>query len=189
MWMLPNCLTLSRIALTPVICLLVALDVAWAGWAALAVWVYACVTDYLDGWLARRLGQTSSFGRFLDPIADKLIVSLTLLVLVGVGRLPDIHMLPVAVIIAREIGVSGLREHLAELNVGLPSSRLAKWKTATQMVAMGFLVVGPFGPAFAGVTTTAIGTLGLWVAAALAAVTGWQYLRAGFGHMAADSTG
>ena len=184
----PNLLTLSRIVAIPVVCLLLLLDKPWGSWLALAAFVVACITDFFDGYLARTWKQVSSFGRFLDPIADKLLVAAVLLMLVGIDRLGGIHILPAAVILCREILVSGLREHLAEARVGVPVSRLAKWKTTIQMVALGFLLVGEDGPMFGPVSTTDIGVVGIWAAALLTLITGYDYLRAGIGHMAATDT-
>jgi cardiolipin synthase (CMP-forming) len=183
---LPNALTVSRIALTPIICVLIALDGAATAWAALVLWIVACGTDFLDGWLARRYNLISGFGRLFDPIADKLLVGLVLLVLVGVDRLPGAHIIPAAVILAREFLISGLREHLAELNVALPVSRLAKWKTTVQMVAMTFLVIGPFAPSLGPIGALDVGIWGLWIAAGLTAVTGWDYLRGSWRHVTAS---
>lgn len=180
---LPNLLTVSRVLATPVVCVLLMLQTAWGSWLALVVFVAAAITDFLDGYLARAWSLQSSFGRFLDPIADKLLVASVLLVLVGIDRLWGVHIVPAAVILWREILVSGLREHLAQLNVGLPVTRLAKWKTTLQMIAIGFLVVGEYGPAFGPLTTPMIGLSGLWAAALLTFITGYDYLRAGLGHM------
>ena len=183
---LPNALTLSRILATPVVCLLLFAGSDFGSWLALSVWVFACVTDFLDGWLARTWQQQSSFGRMLDPIADKLLVSSVLLVLVGVDRLTGASILQAAIILCREILVSGLREFLAQLQVRVPVTRLAKWKTTIQMVAIGFLVVGDAGPMVGPLRPQEIGLYGLWVAAALTLVTGYDYLRAGLHHVAAD---
>lgn len=180
---LPNSLTLSRIAATPLICLLMAVREEWSDWLALALWIAACVTDYLDGHLARTRRQQSSLGTFLDPMADKLLVSLALLTMVGVDRITGWHLVAAAIILAREILLTGLRGHMAELNVGVPVTRLAKWKTAVQMVALGILVLGPSGPDFGIATTTEIGLAGLWAAALLTLVTGWSYLRAALAHI------
>jgi cardiolipin synthase len=180
---LPNALTLSRVAASVVVCLFLMLQTYWSSWLALATFLFACVTDFLDGYLARAWRQQSSFGRFLDPIADKLLVASVLLVLVGIDRLPGIHILPAAIILWREILVSGLREHLAQLNVGLPVTWLAKWKTTLQMIALGFLVVGEHGPNLGVTTVTDVGLIGLWVAAILTLITGYDYLRAGLNHM------
>ncbi len=183
---LPNVLTLSRIVAIPVVCLLLLVNAAWAAWLALGVYTVACVTDFLDGYLARTWKQQSRFGRMLDPIADKLLVASLLLMVVGIDRLSGVHILPAAVILCREITVSGLREYLAELRVGMPVTRLAKWKTGIQMVAIGFLIVGDVGPMFGPLSTTMIGVYGLWAAAALTLITGYDYLRAGLRHVSPD---
>jgi len=147
-----------------------------------ALFSAAGFTDWLDGHVARRWAQQSEFGRFLDPIADKLLVSATLFMLVAKGRFnSEWALLPALVILCREILVSGLREYLAALRVGLPVSRLAKWKTAIQMVAIGVLIVGSAGPDF--LPVVAIGETLLWLAALLTLVTGYDYLRAGLAHM------
>lgn len=178
---LPNLLTLSRIAAVPIVVALFYLPGAGPRWLACALFSAAGVTDWLDGHVARRWAQQSELGRFLDPIADKLLVSATLLMLVANDRLPTGTLLPALVILCREILVSGLREYLAGLRVGLPVSRLAKWKTTLQMVAIGFLIVGNVGPAFLRVTE--IGGVLLWLAALLTLVTGYDYLRAGLPHL------
>ena len=131
--------------------------------------------------MARRWAQQSELGRFLDPIADKLLVAATLFMLVATDRLSSGAVLPALVILCREILVSGLREYLAELRVGLPVSKLAKWKTAIQMVAIGVLIVGAAGPAF--LPVVAIGDTLLWAAALLTLMTGYDYLRLGLSHM------
>lgn len=180
---LPNLLTLSRVLATPIVCLLLLAGTATASWLAFGFYLYACITDFFDGYLARARSQQSSFGRFLDPVADKLLVASILLILVGIDRLNDVDMLAAVVILCREILVSGLREHLAELQVGVPVTRLAKWKTTIQMIALGLLVAGDVGPTVFGVTMTEIGAYGLWLAAALTLITGYDYLRAGITHM------
>ena len=185
---LPNLLTYSRIAIIPLVVILLAVEGATAKWVALAAYTVACVTDFLDGYLARAWQQQSSLGRFLDPIADKLLVSAILLVLVGTDVITGIAMLPALIILCREILVSGLREYLAEVRVGVPVSRLAKWKTGLQMTAIGFLVVGRAGPDLMGISTVDVGIAGLWIAAALTMITGWDYLNAGYRHIdGADS--
>lgn len=180
---LPNLLTYSRIAIIPVVLALLMVEGATAKWIALAFYIAACVTDFLDGYLARAWQQQSSLGRFLDPIADKLLISAILLVLVGTDVIVGLAMLPALVILCREILVSGLREYLAEVRVGVPVSRLAKWKTGLQMTAIGFLVVGRAGPDFWFVSTIDIGIAGLWIAAALTVITGYDYIRAGYRHI------
>ncbi len=183
---LPNALTLSRILATPVVCLLLFHGTNLGSWLALGVWIYACVTDFLDGWLARTWQQQSTFGRMLDPIADKLLVSSVLLVLVGVDRLSGAAIFPAAIILCREILVSGLREFLAQLQVRVPVTQLSKWKTTLQMVAIGFLVVGDTGPTIGSIGSVQIGLYGLWAAAVLTLVTGYDYLRASLNYVAAD---
>ena len=180
---LPNALTLSRIVAIPVVVATFYIDGDYARWFGCALFSAAGVTDWLDGHMARRWAQQSELGRFLDPIADKLLVAATLFMLVAKGRLGnEWSLLPALVILCREILVSGLREYLAGLRVGLPVSRLAKWKTAIQMVAIGVLIVGKAGPAF--LPVVAIGEALLWAAALLTLVTGYDYLRAGLPHMA-----
>ncbi len=174
---LPNILTISRIIVIPcIIALIVFVGGPIGIWLAFSAYTYACVTDFLDGYLARAWHQQSALGRFLDPIADKLLVASILLVLVGVDRVEGLTVLPAAVILCREILVSGLREFLAEVDVGMPVSQLAKWKTVVQMLALGFLMVGPYGPDFGSISTFEIGVYGLWVAALLTLVTGSDYL-------------
>jgi len=176
---LPNLLTLSRIIIIPVLVGLFYLDdVAWR-WVSVALFSLAGVTDYFDGYFARRWAQISAFGRFLDPIADKLLVAAVILMLVARGRIAGLVVLPALVILCREVMVSGLREFLAQVNVGVPVSRLAKWKTALQLVALGVLIVGDA----AGPWAQWCGELGLWVAAAITLVTGYDYLHAGLKHM------
>ena len=181
---IPNVLTVSRIIAIPVVLLFIYWGGESGNWLALAVYTYACITDFFDGYLARAWHQQSAFGRFLDPIADKLLVAGVLFMLVGVESVAGVHILPAAVILSREILVSGLREFLAEARVGLPVSLLAKWKTTIQMLALGFLIVGHVGPDFGFATTWQIGAAGLWVAAVITLVTGYDYLRAGLKHIA-----
>jgi cardiolipin synthase (CMP-forming) len=174
----PNLLTVSRIGLIPVLVATFYLEGDWARYVACAVFTVAATTDYVDGYLARNWQQQSMFGRWLDPIADKLLVASAVVMLVGFERAP---LLPSLVIVLREITVSGLREYMAEVSVGLPVSRLAKWKTGFQMAAIGFLLVGGAGPGW--LPIEAIGWWGLWLAAALTLVTGYDYLQAGLRHM------
>ncbi len=181
---LPNLLTFSRIlAMILVVGLLFIVEPPLGNWLALAAYTYACVTDFFDGYLARVLEQQSALGRFLDPIADKLLVSAVLLMLVAKDHVAGLTVLPAMIILCREILVSGLREFLAEIRVGMPVSQLAKWKTTLQMVVLGFLIVGPAGPDFGPLTTTQVGEIGIWIAAALTLITGYDYLRAGLHHI------
>jgi cardiolipin synthase len=179
---LPNLLTVSRIAAIPLVVASFYVHGDAARWFGCALFSAAAVTDWLDGHMARRWAQQSEIGRFLDPIADKLLVAATLFMLVARGRFSgEWALLPALVILCREILVSGLREYLAGLRVGMPVSRLAKWKTAIQMVAIGVLIVGTAGPAF--LPVVGIGETLLWLAALLTLVTGYDYLRASLTHM------
>ncbi|CCQ74862.1 CDP-diacylglycerol--glycerol-3-phosphate 3-phosphatidyltransferase [Magnetospira sp. QH-2] len=180
---LPNILTVTRILAIPVVVGLFFLPYPYGHWAPFAVFTYAAITDFFDGYLARAWNQQSAFGRMFDPIADKLLVAAVLLMLVGFERLGGLHILPAAVILCREILVSGLREVLAEARVGLPVSLLAKWKTTLQILALGFLMVGTAGPDFGPLSTLQIGIWGLWGAALLTLITGFDYLIAGLRHI------
>jgi len=179
---LPNLLTLSRILAIPLLVLLVAIRAPWADMAACALFSAAAITDYFDGKIARDRQATSDFGRMLDPIADKLLVAAALMLLAGFDRLPNWALLPAIVIMLREILVSGLREYLANLRVGLPVTRLAKWKTGFQMGALGTLLAGDSGAQVIGLGFLPVGLIGeamLWTAAGLTLVTGWDYLATG----------
>jgi cardiolipin synthase len=178
---LANLLTLSRIAAIPLVVGLLYVPGKFGAYGACAIYAIACLTDWLDGHVARRWGESSDFGRFLDPIADKLLVAATLLVLVAQQRIAGWWVLAALIILCRELLVSGLREFLAGLRVRVPVSRLAKWKTAIQMVALGFLIVGDMGPA--ALAPRWIGEIGLAIAAGLTLMTGYDYLRAGLTHM------
>jgi len=180
---LPNLLTLSRIVVIPVMVALFYVDGPTARWGACALFIAAAITDWFDGYVARSRNQVSAFGRFLDPIADKLLVVSVLFMLVAFHRVGPLSILSALVIVLREIMVSGLREFLAEVRVGLPVSRLAKWKTGIQMVAIPVLLVGDALPIL---PTQEIGEVGLSIAAALTLVTGWDYLSSGWHHIRAN---
>lgn len=182
---LPNLLTLSRIVAIPALVGSFYLDPPLSNWVGLAIFALAGITDYLDGHLARVRNEESFLGRFLDPIADKLLVAATLMMLVFVGRIDDWSILPAIVILCREILVSGLREFLAEIRVSVPVSQLAKWKTFVQILAIGFLIVGDAG--WHMIPVAEIGTLGLWLAALLTLYTGYDYLRAGLRYMTGNA--
>ena len=182
---LPNLLTLSRIAAIPLLVVLVALHQAPADIGACIVFSAAAITDYFDGRLARSRSQQSDLGRMLDPIADKLLVAAALMMLVGLGRLSALGLYPAIVIMLREILVSGLREYLAELRIGLPVTQLAKWKTGFQMGALGTLLAGDSSASWlhlSFIPVTGVGEVMLWVAAVLTLWTGWDYLMAGLHH-------
>lgn len=175
---LPNVLTYLRIVAVPaVVACLFFLPSPSARWAALAVYLFACVTDWFDGYLARVWQQQSALGQMLDPIADKLLVGATLLMLTHDNTINGLHVWAAVIILCREILVSGLREFLAALNVKIHVTQLAKWKTTLQMVALGVLLAGPAGDALFR-WTSQIGLVLLWIAALLTLVTGWDYLRA-----------
>lgn len=180
---LPNILTLGRIAAIPVMIPLLWLPGSLWAWIACGVFALAAVTDWADGYLARARSEYSDFGRFLDPIADKLLVAAILMMLVATHRIEGYTVLAALVILCREIMVSGLREFLAGLRVGVPVSRLAKWKTTVQLLSIGVLIVGDHGDAALGLPIQLIGELGLIAAALVTLVTGWDYLRAGLSHM------
>ena len=176
---LPNILTYCRVAAVPVVAgLLFWPEDKWSRWAALAVYIAAGITDYFDGYFARAYAQHSQLGRMLDPIADKLLVAACLLMLAADETIVGFHLWAAIVILCREVLVSGLREYLAELKVGMPVSRVAKWKTMAQLVAIGFLIAGPAGESILP-GTVAIGLVLLWIAAALTIYTGWDYLKLG----------
>jgi len=178
---LPNLLTLSRIVAIPLVIATFYMASPDGPWLGCIIFSLAGVTDWLDGRLARMWHQQSDLGRFLDPVADKLLVATTLFMLAAYGRMSVGSILPALVILMREIMVSGLREHLAGLRVGMPVSKLAKWKTFIQMLAIGVLLVGDAGPA--ALHVRAIGEFLLWIAAVLTVKTGYDYLRAGLIHI------
>ena len=183
----PNLLTLSRIIAIPALIGAFYLSSPLSNWLAFTIFTVAGITDILDGYVARSMGSESGLGRFLDPIADKLLVAATLLMLVYVGRIGDWTILPTVVILCREILVSGLREFLAELRVSVPVSKVAKWKTMVQMVAIGFLIVGEAG--WDAIPVLEIGCTGIWIAAIFTIYTGYDYLRAGLRHVTTSELG
>jgi cardiolipin synthase (CMP-forming) len=193
---IPNLLTYSRIGAVPLLaaCLFgqSILDGGmWLRWVAVVIFIAAAITDFLDGYLARSLGQQSSFGRMLDPIADKLLVAACLLMLAADETIKGWSLWAAIVILCREILVSGLREHLAELRVSVPVTRLAKWKTTVQLIAIGFLLAGSAGDDFmaelrgtaSAPVVTYCGLLLLWISATVTLYTGYDYFRAGLRHL------
>jgi cardiolipin synthase (CMP-forming) len=186
-----NILTYSRIAAVPVVVGFLywqsILDgPLWLRWIALFIFIMAGVTDFLDGYMARTLGQQSAFGRMLDPIADKLLVASCLLMLAADVTIHGWTLWAGVVILCREVLVSGLREYLAALRVSVPVSKLAKWKTTVQLVAIGFLIAGEAGDDLvamvsenAGPIVTMIGIWLLWISAIVTLYTGWDYFRVG----------
>jgi len=187
---LPNLLTYSRIAAVPiVVACMYAQSITdgplWLRWVALAVFIIAAVTDFFDGYYARMWNQQSAFGRMLDPIADKLLVASCLLMLAADGTIKGWSLWAAIVILCREILVSGLREYLAALHVRVPVTQLAKWKTAVQLVAIGFLIAGEAGEMILP-PTILIGITLLWISALVTLYTGWDYFRSGIHHLVED---
>ncbi len=193
MYNLPNLLTLSRIAVIPLIFISIYIDSFY--WAMLsgALFVAASITDYLDGYLARARNETSAFGRLLDPIADKLLVATALVVImtktyIKNGEVYNYYLwsgtiIAAFVILCREILVSGLREFLREVNVGLPVTKLAKWKTGFQMTALAMMLFCELS-LFWGY----LGECLLWVAATLTFITGYQYYQKSLEYVKAEET-
>lgn len=201
MWTLPNILTLSRILALP----LLGYMLWWPDWSlgyymAFVLYCAMGITDYFDGMLARSSGAVSKLGIFLDPIADKIMVATVILILGAQGMLRgpivgDLHVIAGLIILIREIAVSGLREFLGGLQVSVPVSKLAKWKTTFQLVALGALILGGavHGAPCASLAeecgsaadqwVRTVGLTSLWAAAVLTVVTGWDYLRVGLKHM------
>ncbi len=179
---LPNILTLSRIFTVPLLVWLLWFP-GWKLGYLLATGLYAlmAVTDYFDGYLARTQGTVSKLGIFLDPIADKIMVASVILILCATGDIEGYHVIAALVILLREIAVSGLREFLAGLQVSVPVSQMAKWKTTLQLIALGALILAGGFPDQEWIKAIGIGAL--WAAAILTLVTGWDYLRVGLKHM------
>ena len=196
---LPNLITISRILLVPVFAVLFAVPGAPARLGAFVIFCIAGASDALDGLAARKLNAGSDFGRMLDPIADKILVAVALMMLISEGNFQQLTLdfshglrsflkiVPALVILSREILVSGLREFLAGAAVSVPVTRIAKAKTTIQMIAIGAMILDPLAwrwlPENAATTYSLIAYIGLWVAAALTVGTGYVYFRAGLGHL------
>jgi CDP-diacylglycerol--glycerol-3-phosphate 3-phosphatidyltransferase len=181
---LPNLLTYSRLAAVPLlVAVMFFIEGEFGRWLAFNIFVLAAITDFLDGYLARIWDQQSALGRMLDPIADKLIVGAVLLMLVADNSIEGWSVWAAIIILSREILVSGLREFLAELNVRVAVSRLAKWKTTMQMVALSALLVGDAADPICSCQAVNIGLGLLWAAAVLTLYTGFDYFRAGLKHV------
>jgi CDP-diacylglycerol--glycerol-3-phosphate 3-phosphatidyltransferase len=184
---LPNLLTLSRILAVPILVFLLWRPTPIDYAITFVLYCLVGITDYFDGYLARAQGRISRLGQFLDPIADKIMVAAVIVMLVsqrnhsGDPVIHSFHIVPALVILLREIIVSGLREFLAPLDVSMPVSKLAKWKTTLQLVSLGALILGGAFPAQEWIHT--VGLASLWSAAALTLVTGYDYLRIGLRHM------
>jgi cardiolipin synthase (CMP-forming) len=174
---IPNYLTYFRIAVIPALVLVF----PWSYKLPALLFAVASITDWLDGYVARIWQAQSNIGRFLDPIADKLLVATALMLLVQADRA---DLLPAIAIVCREILVSGLREFLAEIRIGLPVSKLSKFKTAAQMGAIFFLLLGKGGPEW--LHSDILGSILLWIAALLTLVTGYAYVKTGLLHMTGE---
>ncbi len=175
-----NMLTFIRIFLIPL--LILSFYMGTSGWrlAAAIIFIVGCITDYLDGYVARTYSQVSKLGQFLDPMADKLLVATTLLLLAGFGRISQYSLIAAIIILSREILISGLREHLSNLRVTLNVSQLAKWKTALQMIAICFLLVGDASEVV--IEARYAGECLLWCAAVLTIITGFDYIKLSMRH-------
>lgn len=178
---LPNLLSLCRILLIPLLISCFYVDSQYSCWAALIIFLIACFTDFLDGYLARTLSQTSSLGQALDPIADKLLVAAALLLLAGFGKISRLTLIPTIIILCREILVSGLREFLSEIKLKIPVSIFAKWKTFAQMLAISCLLLRDSSTS-TGIFLGQTGEILLWLAGFMTLVTGWNYCKMAFKH-------
>ena len=168
---LPNQLTIARIAAVPVLCLFIGMGDGWLRWLALIIYVAAAITDWLDGFLARRMNLSSDLGKMLDPIADKLLVGGLIVVFAWTHDFSGLDLIPALAILFRELFIPGLREFMGKRDVGVPVTFLAKWKTTVQLVALFFVILqGPW------VGVWFIADVLLWLAAILTVWTGWQYM-------------
>lgn len=158
------------------------IDASWAAWSALALYTLGCVTDFLDGYIARHYKLESNFGKFLDPVADKIFIATVLISLVANGNLHGFWVIPVLLILCREFLISGLREFFGPKNIQFPVSQLAKWKTGIQMFALGFLIMGEYGVPVLPLNVE-IGYTLLIAATVLTVITGWTYVKEGLKHI------
>ena len=182
---IPNILTIGRIILVPFFVLAFYLPGFYGDLTAFVIFVIASFTDFLDGMLARMMGEESKLGELLDPIADKIIVATALILLVMDGTIRHYEVIAAIIILTREILISGLREFLAKGQIKLPVSNLAKLKTFLQMVAISLLLTGETGNKilnFQDYNAQTIGIILLWLSAFLTLYTGYEYLRKGIDH-------
>jgi cardiolipin synthase len=170
-----NAVTFVRIGIVIPLFFLLTADQAWSKWLAVALFFLGCFTDYADGVIARNFNQVTELGKILDPIADKLLIGSTLLLLAGVGLIHSYHLVAGVIILCREFLVSGLREWLSTLKVSLPVTRLAKWKTTLQMIAIGTIMLGHQDTL--GTDFLTLGLAMLWVSAMLTIFTGYAYVK------------
>ena len=177
---LSNILTLSRIIVIPIIVALIYLKSPFYGWLAFILFCIAGITDYFDGYFARIRNEVSNLGTFLDPIADKLLVASVILILTAKEIIADWETIPALIILLREIAVSGLREYLAGIKVSVPVSKIAKFKTSLQLIALGILILSEGGISILPILV--LGKIALWIAALLTLYTGFDYLKSGIKH-------
>jgi cardiolipin synthase (CMP-forming) len=179
---IPNLLTYGRIAAIPLIVLLLATGHPALRWLALILYLAAAVTDFLDGYLARRWNQSSPLGRMLDPIADKLLVGALIVTFAWDRSFAWWDLIPALAILLREIFVSGLREFLGPKNVVVKVTQLAKWKTTAQLLALTFIFLTPLlsGAGF-------VAELLLWLSGIMTVVTGAQYFQTAWPHLSGDA--
>lgn len=177
---LSNILTLSRIVVIPIIVILIYLKNPYYGWLAFFLFCLASITDFFDGYFARIRNEISSLGTFLDPIADKLLVASVILILTSKGVIADWETIPALIILLREIVVSGLREYLAEIKISVPVSKIAKFKTALQLIALAILILSENNLTILPIII--LGKIALWVAALMTLYTGYDYLKSGLKH-------
>ena len=182
---IPNILTIGRIIIVPFFVLAFYLPGFYGDLTACVLFVIASFTDFLDGMLARMMGEESKLGELLDPIADKVIVATALILLVMDGTIRHYEVIAAIIILTREILISGLREFLAKGQIKLPVSNLAKLKTFLQMVSISLLLTGETGNKilnFQDYNAQTIGIILLWLSAFLTLFTGYEYLRKGIDH-------
>lgn len=178
---IPNYLTYLRILAIPFVVASFYFEQRYWTIIGFFLFILASITDYFDGYLARKFKSTSTIGKMLDPIADKLLVAATLLMLAGFGKLGGYGLIAAVVILLRELLVSGLREYLSAIQIGLPVTRLAKWKTGFQMCAIPLLIIADITPEAWHIFD--VGLYSLCVAACLTIITGYDYLRIGLKHL------
>ena len=184
---IPNILTLSRIFSIPFIVACFYISEFWAHLSATLLFLIACLTDFFDGYFARQWKQLSAFGRFLDPVADKLLISTTLLMLSGSGVISGINLVGACIILAREIIVSGLRQFLSEMQLIVAVTHFAKWKTAMQMISISCLLASGMFPEVIEIRSTGIAFL--WIAVFMTIFTGARYLKFGIVRIANETEG
>jgi cardiolipin synthase len=179
MYNIPNLLSMYRIVCIPFIASLFFFDNAFATWLNVIIFALACISDLADGIIARRTGQTTILGKFLDSSSDKILVGGVLMLLVAFDRLTGIWVIAALIIFVREILVAGLREFMTQYGVSVPISALGKWKATIQMVASGFLIAGEYGRALIPYAPE-IGLFIFFIATVMTVISGWDYIKAGY---------